>query len=127
MKNWADGLPRIRKFKPQDCPVEGRVITWGVNGLTGEIDGKPAVVAGLHRWHGKLWLFFQIIDERARRPAFLHRRAKSFMATLRACGEPIYVHREPNEPASARWLTRLGFLRTGRKHLGYEVWTLWQR
>lgn len=115
----------IRPFRPQDCPVDGKIITWPVSGWTGEIAGKPVVVAGLHRWHGNLWLFFQVLDERARKPALLHRKARAFLASLKGCGEPIYVHRDANEPTSARWLTRLGFMRLPKRHANYEVWS-WQ-
>ena len=123
MKNSVD---RIRPFRPEDCPVNGKIITWPVSGWTAEIDGKPAAVAGLHRFHGQLWLFFQVLDERARKPHLLHRKAQAFLAHLSGCGEPIYAQRSMKEPTSARWLTRLGFMRTGRKHKEHEVW-VWQR
>lgn len=115
----------IRPFRPEDAAHDGKVMTWDCWGSTAEIDGKAAACGGLHRFDGKLWVFFEVTDERARRPHLLHRQALALLTAAAAHGEPIYAHRDRRQPSSGRWLLRLGFRPTGSTHLGYEVYA-WQ-
>lgn len=123
----AENLPFvvIRPFRPEDAVHDGRVMDWECWGSTAEIDGSAAACGGLHRFDGKLWIFFEVKDERARKPALLHRQALALLHEAAALGEPIYAHRDRQQPSSGRWLLRLGFRPTGSTHLGYEVWK-WQ-
>ena len=115
---------RLRPFRREDLVVDGKVMDWPVEALTAEIEGKVIACAGLQRPDGRLWVFLDIIDERARQPHLLHRAARK-LQDIAPRGETIYAHRDRAEPTSGRWLTRLGFRPTGTKHLNYEVWT-WQ-
>ena len=116
----------LRPFRPEDCVVDGKVMAWQCYGTTAVIDGVVAAYIGLHRFDGKLWIFFEVKDERARKPHLLHRRAHALLKEAAAAfGEPIYAHRDRSQGPSGRWLSRLGFRPTGSTHLSFEVWK-WQ-
>lgn len=99
----------IREFKKEDAGPEGQEMDV-IAGLTCEgDDGKVWGFAGIMRFLGLPIVFFNIVDERARKPVLVHRSIKQGVQMAVTNMVTVYAVRDKSEITSERWLTRLGF------------------
>lgn len=132
----------LRAFRVDDAVARG--IPW--------IPGDPATMAGLTAVDGdgnimgfaggtrigqRIWIFFNLFDERLRRPVFLHRLVKSGLKEFQVNNRcDLVVFLDEDKPHARRWLEVLGFVRAKpddhdrwtrviENHTGKEMW-LWR-
>jgi hypothetical protein len=99
----------IRDFKKEDAGPKAEEIDV-IAGLTCEgEDGKVWGFAGVMRVCGLPIVFFNILDERARKPVLVHRSIKQGAEMAGRQLGVIYAVRDKSETTSERWLTKLGF------------------
>ena len=101
---------KLRTLKRTDVYKSGLLVTWPITGLTAEIDGQIAGYAGVHKFGAHHWVFFDVFDDRVRRPFFLHRLVRDVLDGYAASGiGPIYSICDCTVPSARRWHGALGF------------------
>jgi hypothetical protein len=132
----------LRPFRPEDASSEGDIVSElladgdPLIGITAESGGRIVAYGGLREVHGRNWAFFRVIDESARKPAFLHRTAIAALAAFRAAGiGEVLTFCDRSQYRAEEWLLRLGFkpmrdeekdlvIRTTETQVGHATWVL---
>lgn len=125
----------LRPFLPSDASGEGDIGDESIIGLTVEIGGAVAAYAGIRQVLGHNWAFFKLLDERARRPALMHRTTLAVLDAAERCGvTPVFTFcDESASPRAEAWLQRLGFrpladhekdadIRATEEIVGHDTW-----
>lgn len=92
---WARGF---------DFPPVGHA-----DGITILIEGEVAAFGGIFRYDGRRVAFFNLFDERAARPAVLHRLVKRGLIEAASDDGQIVSFVDDQMPRAEVWHKRLGF------------------
>ena len=110
---------RLRPFEPEDQRLESLdPLFWRAHpvfGLTAvDVEtGLPVGYAGAKSIGGRWWIFFHG-NQDVRRPVFLHRTVKRWLAAAESMGmTPIYALCDMRYPRASEWLAALGFTQHG--------------
>lgn len=87
---------------------DGRQFT--VKGIAGFVDDKLVAVAGFMFARGNVIAFCDLREEARPFKKTIHRTAIELMEEAKRRHKRIIAKRDPNEPTSANWLRRLGFV-----------------
>lgn len=102
---------RLRLFEPADAAQEGYDGSWPACGITAlDDDGNIMGYGGVQVWKTRRWVFLKVLDERLRRPHFLHRIIlRGLEASFEGDMADIFATCDETKPRAREWLARLGF------------------